>query len=284
MSEEESQVNSDNYITNQLLLKYDEKFNEKYNQILNLNSSIMNKEELILKINDEILYKNNTITLLKYTIYLIIVLVILYVIKKMGRITNNIFMWSIILSIIIYFIAVYYSIYSTFNVVNTEKSIKSLNIDMKNYVNTLVSKATDYQCPTQCSKVTPPNPNLVQTYDSATLIVDPQTNVWKYGDIPSGGYSPNVTPQQIYSSPQNIPNYNSELNSPKPSFGTTYPRSTYYECKWLGGNSSGMPNTEQTYSTIPCNYRQNYEEVGRYICSEDPNVSGDISTCEKISF
>ena len=43
--------NNVNDITNQLILKYDDKFNQLYDENLNINSSIMNKEELIVKIN-----------------------------------------------------------------------------------------------------------------------------------------------------------------------------------------------------------------------------------------
>ena len=41
-------------ITDKLLLKYDEKFNELYNNIVHINSSIMNKEELVIKTNNDI--------------------------------------------------------------------------------------------------------------------------------------------------------------------------------------------------------------------------------------
>ena len=282
---EENETLSDNYITNQLLTKYDQKFNEKYNTILTLNSSIMNKEELILKEDDEINSKNNTITILKYTLYLIFIIGLLLFLKLMGKLSANGLMWGIIGLIVIYLIAIYYSIYSTFNLTNAQRTIQGLEIKMANYVNNITSDLIDYQCPTQCQTISnnPPATNMVQMYKTPTLITDSQTNVWKYGDIPSGGYSPNVTPQDIYQSPTGIPNYNSPLNEPQPSFGTTYPRSTYYQCKWLGGESSGLPNVEQPYSTIPCNYRQNYEEVGRYLCSEDPNVTGSIDTCENIS-
>lgn len=277
---------TDNYVTNQLILKYDQNFNEKYNKLLTLNSSIMNKEELILKENDEIIYKNNSITILKYTLYLIVVIGLLFILKSMQKMTNNNLMISIIILIIIYFVVIYFSVYSKFNLINAQKELKGIEVNMANYINNLgAPDLTDYQCPTKCTKVSnnAPTSNIIQPYSSPTLITDSQTNVWKYGDIPEGGYNKYVTPEEIYQSPTGIPNYQSPLNEPRSAFGTTYPRTTYYQCEWLGGSSSGLPNAESTYSTIPCTYRENYHEVGRYICSQDPNISGNTNSCENVS-
>jgi hypothetical protein len=125
------------------------------------------------------------------------------------------------------------------------------------------------------------------------LNIDPQTNVWKYGDIPEDLYtSSRVPPNDFYANPMNIPYYTKTIeeelyNAPKSFFGAVNPVSTYYQCKWLGGNTNngGLPNPESTsYSTIPCEYRQNYQEVGRYICTDDPNQNSNISSiCENIS-
>jgi hypothetical protein len=276
------------YITNELLLKYDQKFNENYNNIIHLNSSIMNKEELILKINDEISNKNNSITILKFTIYLIILIGILFILRSIGKITNGNFILYSICLFIAYLIFIYYNIYSTFNSINAEKIIKNLNVDMKNFVYTIVNDIDDLKCPSTCNQISnnPPSTNTIQTYTTPTLNIDSQANVWKYGDVPSDGFtSPNTPGSAFYSSPTNIPYYrvtNEEINEnePKPFFGTTYPKTTYYKCEWSGGNLNyGLPNSEPTYSTIPCSYRENYIEKERYICSKDPNKEGNLNSC-----
>ena len=70
--------NNLNDITNELLLKYDDKFNDLYNKKIYLNSSIMNKEELINKINDEIYNKQVNIIQLKYTLGFVVVYCLLF--------------------------------------------------------------------------------------------------------------------------------------------------------------------------------------------------------------
>ena len=60
--------NNLNNVTNELLLKYDDKFNRQYNKIVSINSSIMNKEEIINRINEEINNKNIKIDVLKYLV------------------------------------------------------------------------------------------------------------------------------------------------------------------------------------------------------------------------
>ena len=53
--------NTLNSVTNELLKQYDMKFNKNYNSIVQVNSSIQNKEELIYKIQSELLYKDRNI-------------------------------------------------------------------------------------------------------------------------------------------------------------------------------------------------------------------------------
>ena len=57
-----------NSITNQLLAKYDDNFDNLYQSIIRINSSIMNKEEIINKENDEIINKDKIITILQYQV------------------------------------------------------------------------------------------------------------------------------------------------------------------------------------------------------------------------
>jgi hypothetical protein len=158
---------------------------------------------------------------------------------------------------------------------------------MDEYKADLLGILTDYQCPSTCPPVEDPeNPAVIQGYSSPTLRTNPQLNVWQYGDIPTDVWTNDKLKSSNFYTNYTIPNYNATLeeemaNSPKSSFGTSYPNTTYYKCKWLGGDNSsnlensnkyGLPNLENnTYSSIPCTYRPNYSEDGRYICSKDPN-------------
>jgi hypothetical protein len=139
-----------------------------------------------------------------------------------------------------------------------------------------------------------PNPALISGFSTPlsnglnttpTLSTDNQSNVWQFGDIPKGGYSSNAPIQQFYKSPTGIQDYNDSENEPRQSFGTTYPTSTYYECQWMGppNQNPGLPNPENKYSAIPCSYRPNFTEVGRYICNENPNLTGNITNCDNVS-
>ena len=61
----DSDTASLNNITNELILKYDENFNELYDKSVSMNSTITNKEEIIYKINDEIQEKERQIIILQ---------------------------------------------------------------------------------------------------------------------------------------------------------------------------------------------------------------------------
>ena len=43
-----------------------------------------------------------------------------------------------------------------------------------------------------------------------------------------------------------------------------------------------MKEGNNTYSTIPCNYKPNTTQLGRYICDNDPNEVG-LQECEEIN-
>lgn len=292
LSEEDIIINdkiSSNYITNELIQKYDQKFNDLYRRIVNINSSIMNKEELIYKENDEIQNKNNTIQILQYTMVLVVLFGVLLIMYSYKKITlTKLFFYSILL-FIIYLIVIYINIYSSLSISNTGTYLNNLQVDLVQFYEKNIEDTSGYQCPATCPSITPPpppNPNQIQTYQQPTLNIDPQTNVWQYGDIPTDLYTSSTTPgTTFYANPPNIPNYSpSEENEPKSFFGTTYPSTTYYQCEWLGGsNTVGLPNIEtNTYTTIPCTFRQNFQEVGRYICKQDPNQNG-IENCDNVS-
>jgi hypothetical protein len=269
-------------ITNDLILKYDENFNELYEKIVNINSSIMNKEELIIKENNEIEYKNINIKKLQLSIILIILFGILLILYGTNKITLIRFI-LLSISLFIIYLGMFYSISKYIN-------LHKIEVDMVNYINNNLMKDLNYKCPKICKNSSNSNTYInnsnILVKEETTLDIDPQLNVWKYGDIPVDGYTSTKLPgSNFYNSPVNIPNYYNPLNEPKSSFGTTYPKSTYYQCEWLGGtsNTNGLPNNNgNKYSTIPCNFRQNYQETGRYICPSDPNKNG-IDSCDNVS-
>ena len=284
-------------ITNKLLLKYDDNFNKSYDKILDIDSSIMNKEELIIKINDEIDKKTNNINILKYLVFLFILLSIILILNSLNIITIGIVLLLSFVLIIIFAVIIYYNIYTTFNINNFSKTLKNIKVEMNEYTGLIRGiRAKPYTCPSTCktNSTVAPNPALVQSYKQPTLNTNPQTDVWKYGDVPVDLYTTKkYNPKNFYNSPENIPIYRNTFaeeieDAPKPYFGSSYPKSTYYKCKWLGGDngSANLPNSEnKMYSTIPCSYRPNFTEINRYICTSDPNdqLTDMNSVCEDVS-
>ena len=74
-------------VTNKLLNEYNIKFNENYNDIIQLNSTIQNKEQIIMKINEVILYKDRNIIILQYILYYSITFLLItsLIILEIGR-------------------------------------------------------------------------------------------------------------------------------------------------------------------------------------------------------
>lgn len=282
-------------ITNDLILKYDKRFDEYYDKIVRLNSSIMNKEEIIIKENDEIKRKENNIEILQISIIFILLFAILLManaFKKIGII--QLILCTIILFIIFLIIVAYNILYRT----DTRKFLKKLDqigSSMGNYIDNKILNELDLKCPVTCNpNPSPINPNILNGYESPTLRTDSQLNVWEYGDIPMDLYTTNKLPAStFYMNAEGIPNYTStlrdeEINEPKPFFKSNYPRSTFYECKWLGGNNNeGLPNIEKNkYSSIPCDYRPNYSLLNRYVCTKNPNnlnINEFNNVCSKVS-
>jgi hypothetical protein len=271
--------NNVNNITNELILKYDNKFNELYDKKLDIDQSIMNKEELIVRINDEINNKSYTISVLQYSLLFSILLgvaIILYGLKKIQ--SSNLILIFIIL-LLIYLLTIYFGVYHKIYLHNLGKGLRSVKVKMDEYKADLLGMVTDYTCPSSCPPiVAPEDSDIISSYNSVTLKTNPQLDVWKYGDIPTDLWTSNKLKGSNFYENVTIPNYNETLeeqiyNAPKPFFGTTYPNSTFYKCKWLGGdNNNGLPNLDnKKYSSIPCSYRPNYSEEERYICSKDPN-------------
>jgi hypothetical protein len=286
-----------NNVTNDLILKYDENFNELYDKKLGIDSSIMNKEELIIKENNEITNKNNTLTILQYTNLAIILYGVLLIMYGLGKFNMKKLLIYTTLLIIAYISVIIFTLYIHITSQNILKHINGVKVEMGEYIDSVIATQLNYKCPTTCTK----NPTFVSAdtitgYGQPTLRTDSQLDVWQYGDIPTDLYTtPDNPASKFYSNSKNVPNYRTtekekKENMPQPFFGSSFPSSTYYQCKWGGGesNNGDLPNIDSTkYSSIPCSYRPNFTEVGRYICTKNPNSlsSTDFKkACDNISY
>ena len=274
-------MTSINDVTNELLLKYDEKFNKSYDKRLFINSTIMNKEELINKENEEIVNKDVTIAILQYTALFLLILGALFIAYGLRKLYLKKFLGITFVLFIIYLLIINFRVYYIVTPDNVKKNLSKLTVQMASYIDESISKNNPYKCPVNCSTNSSNNGNSNPTilgYSQPTLNVDSQLDVWQYGDITTDLYTTSkLTGSKFYSN-YKLPNFNATIeeetaNMPKPFFDSTFPSSTFYKCQWLGGdNTQAMPTNEtNTYSSIPCNYRQNYSEVGKYICNRNPN-------------
>ena len=297
MSEEDNL----NTITNDLLLKYDQKFNNDYDKITFLNSSIMNKEQIIIKVYEHINYQNIIILCLKYGILLAFLIGVLFIAYGFKKINLKIFIIGLVILVILYIIILYFTVKKMVAITNFEKTLRNLKVNMDNYVSDKLENTFKYSCPSDCT--TEENDNsqkgttLIQTNQQPTLKIDNQDNVWKYGDIPSDVFtSNNINPSDFYRTSQHIPKFRvteAEIdgNESQPFFGTGSNYKTYYKCLWNGTGeltnnkrNGGLPNNESSvYTTIPCNYRPNFTETGRYICNNDPNKGYSNAGCTNVS-
>ena len=281
-----SNIDNLNNITNELILNYDEKFNKLYNEKNIVDSGIMNKEELINKYNDETELKDKYITYLKYTLLLLFIIAILKILNIINVIDNTMLLYNLAFFITVFLLIILYYKYIVFNNININAT-SAYAINMPKYSLSLLGINTmPYKCPVKCDKDNKNNKdnkdnkdnfdgnNNLKQYDNIinnaklsgkgdnpTLKINNQRDIWKFGND-------NTNPTL------KIDDNNNENN-----ISTTYPYSVYYKCDSLNGNNSGLPNKEvNKYSTVPCNYRENYNESEKYICTTDPNkIDGDIS-------
>ena len=277
-------INNLNNITNELILNYDEKFNKLYNEKNIIDSGIMNKEELINKYNSEIEIKDKYITYLKYILLLFFIISILVALNVINVINTTILLYGSIFFITIFVLIILYYKYYVFSK-NMNFNATAFAIDMPQYSLSLFGINTmPYKCPVKCDKDKKKynvddedsannsslkeynniiNSSIISgTGNSPTIKINNQRDIWKYGND-----NTNRTLK--------IDDDNNNQNN----ISTTYPYSVYYKCDSLNGNNSGLPNKEvNKYSTVPCNYRENYNESEKYICTTDPNkIDGDIS-------
>ena len=273
-------------VTNELLKEYDNKFNDNYNDIVQLNSSIQNKEELILKINEVILYRERNIIILQYLLFYSLIFLVSTFLYKSKIIPFSTYILLIIILFIVLAIACYKHLAKHFSYYNISTKLRSLRVAMRKYADKILKdKIPPYTCPNECSNADEEDQDTTDDSfnykNNANLLkTDPTLDVWKYGDVP-----------QI----QNKLNYEDlidEEDLPQSTFGTTYPVSTYYECKWLGNSTSkNMPTVMRgqggkKYSSIPCHYKPNNTEINRWFCKKDPNDLDDDDKeryCEKVN-
>ena len=99
-----SQVTLDE-VTNKLLLKYDQNFNGLYDKKVGFDSSIMNKEDVIIKENLELLKKDLKIKALQYACILVLLLSALLILHALKKIDTKKLIIASILLIVIYVIS-----------------------------------------------------------------------------------------------------------------------------------------------------------------------------------
>lgn len=294
--------NTLNSINNKLLYKYNEKFNQLYKKILYLDEFIINKEELIYKENDEALSKEYTIVLLRTFLYVLLIIILYTGLFNIGIFTLDLYVFLLIITVIY---VIYYAYYDYTGIdlkSSLDKNIRTKAVIMKDYVNTNIDKLFPRECPTKCktkdkdekekeknknninNKV---NINNIIPKNSPTLNSSSQINVWKEGDVPNDLFTKPGFDNDIYIDPEELPDYNYPGNRPRSKFEAPIKSGgTYYQCEWMGGdNNYDLPNKElDKYSTIPCSYRSNYRENGKFLCPSgvNPNNLGYPLGCEEI--
>lgn len=256
-----------NSVTNKLIYEYDKQFNINYNDIVQLNSTIQNKDEIIIQTNQVILQKEKYIIALQYLFIYSIIFFIVTLLHATKDIPFNNYIGIVIFFAFIFMISCYYYINTYFNIFNVSKKFKELKAGTMKYAKDIFEEdlaVSPYECPNTCKNKDDnddDNDDDIGGGDGSLLKVDPTTNIWKKGDYPiQSGADGTIT----------------DIN-PKSSFDSSYPSTTYYKCKWLGNNTIGnMPDklkkSNNIYSSIPCSYRPNTTELGRWFCNENPNT------------
>jgi len=288
-------------INNKLLYKYNEKFNQLYKKILYLDDFIINKEELIYKENDEALSKEYTIVLLRTFLYIYLIIILYTGLLKIGIFTFDLYVFLLIITVIYIIYYAYYD-YTGIDLKSSfDKNIHTNAVIMKDYVTTNLDDLFPRECPEKCktkdddddddddnkNKNKKVNVNNIIPKNGPTLNSSSQINVWKEGDVPDDLFTKPGFNNNIYKDPKKLPDYNYPGNRPRSQFDAPVKSGgTYYQCEWMGGdNSYDLPNKEiDKYSTIPCSFRSNYRENGKFLCPPDinPNNLGYPLGCEEI--
>jgi hypothetical protein len=229
-------------ITNNLILKYKDRYNQLYEQKGFINSAIMNKEEIILKENEEIKLKDDRINILKNLFFLSLFICAFIILYSLNIFPFLILILGIIGLIIIFSIFIYIGNKEIHKYDNINKKLENINMPNNSNSNNLTK---NYKCPSKCN-------NNNNNNNKNHKIVPEEEDYWKYTKYTSGNYN-----SQGFGDGDN--DYISD-------------NFVYYKCDWVGGNNySGISKSNKKYSSIPCNYKQNYTQTGKYICLSDPN-------------
>ncbi len=293
MASSQPSADSLNDITNSLLLKYDQNFQQMYNTSGILDKGIMNKEELITQNINAANNKDKTINILITTVFLVIIYAVLFIANASGKIdSKKLMLISIFIFLIYLFFIYYYFIREPTN--KLSKLSAAVGAEIRSAVGTLVGERYNYQCPSGCPPEEEENYyGVIQNYPVPVLNRQSSENVWLNGDRSMNLY--NITPPA-----GNITYSEEELEKivPQPFFrGINANGATYYDCKFkipsVSPNFNGIPmkgtnkDMNNIFTTIPCNEMSGYIENGKYICSsrgKDTNsFSGpNDSNCTKV--
>ena len=213
-------------ITNNLILKYKDRGNKLYEQKKLINTSIMNKDEIILKENEEIKLKDIRINTLKYIVIMSIFICAFIILYAMNIFTTAILIMGVLGLIIIFAIFIYFTNHRINLLDKAKDKIKNINVDMP-FINNIIDKIENkFKCPSKCTKKSKDNNNNL------------------YNTFGLGDGDNDYIPDDL----------------------------VYYKCNWIGSNNySGIGQDNVVYSSKPCEYKQNFTQVGKYICLADPN-------------
>ena len=267
-----------NKITNDLINEYDINFNHAYNVINTFNSTINNKEDLLVKENLEISEKDRQIDYL----YTVLIYVILFGIVLMAHAMNKIDVKMLIIATIVIIILLAITIFVLYkNSVHIQKLLKNIHVEMPHLKDIIKNP---YTCPSNCEsnddKGTSNSALGYKVNNYPTLNTNQQNNYWKNGDY--SGVSPAGTFIENFTNP----NHDTAVQ-----YSTTY-----HECKWIGGNksvSNGLPIEDGSIiSSEPCSFKEGYVPVldnnkkpNKYLCKGNPDKTTGFSVttnCTKI--
>ncbi len=281
-------TNSLNDITNQLLLKYDQNFQNLYNMSDGLNKGIMNKEELITQNIIAANNKDTTINILISTIFLVIIYFVLFMANATGKLDGKKLMIICILIFLIYLFFIYFKYIRKPTDFLSKLSI-AVGDQLQSSIGSLVGDRYNYTCPVDC-ETSGEEQDYTQIQNVPVLNKQSSENVWLYGDRSMNLY--NTVPKYVNEMPYSEEQL--ETIVPQPFFRGISPNgATYYQCDFKvpsnSPNYNGLPMSgkKSLFTTIPCNQMSGYKETGKYICtSNDGTVknytSGSDSDCTKV--
>lgn len=264
-----------NSVTNKLIDKYDTKYNNLVVGATDLESSIMNKEELIVKENELSNQKDFYIRNLIWGMLFAFLFMIIFIALGMKKISMGMFIFGLIVLIIIYSIIYYYPIYIA-------KLQDKKQLFLKSLAENEYSDENNYKCPSGTKYIGSNNLSGVDEVDfdqlssynmPVTTDMNSQYNLWKFGRLPADLYTTDQNYNKLYEKFENMPIYrhndgmgptSGDINTNRtngvqidsellytPPDKYVYPQqqirsisaggtkfSTYYKCRWNGDSNS----------------------------------------------